>query len=126
MTNDKLGTESLDIGQEVIAKIRVSEGMRYNLEGIMFHLFERNGVEYAICEPKIVINGFCEDHLFCVKVDDCVPIETDSYKIKIVNSVLDRLKAAGINTENINEVVFSLEKEIKYYRNRINELNGNR
>lgn len=122
MTNNKLGTEALDIGQEVIAKIRVSEGMGYNLEGIIFHLFEKNGVKYAVFEPKIVLKGMCEDRLFCVKANDCVPVETDSYKTKVIDNVFGRLKATGVDTKDINEVVFSLEKEIRYYRNRIDKL----
>ena len=64
----------------------------------------------------------CEDRLFCVKANDCVPVETDSCKTKVIDNVFGRLKTAGVNTKDINEVVFSLEKEIRYYRNRIDEL----
>ena len=61
MTNNKLGAESLDIGQEVIAKIRVSEGTGYNLEVIIFHLFE-----------KMVLSMQCSNLKLCLR--ECVRI----------------------------------------------------
>ena len=43
-------------------------------------------------------------------------------KKKVIAKVYRRLKVRGVDTTQMNEMLYSLEKEIEYYRNKIQDM----
>lgn len=43
-------------------------------------------------------------------------------KKKVIAKVYRRLKVRGVDTTQMNEMLYALEKEIEYYRNKIQDM----